>query len=172
MVVLLAAILCFSSGACNMAAAGASRAGRTVIHAGLKLLEQNVGSAAGGLSASERRLLRKRGVKLKQLGERQALARVKARATKIVEELEDSSAIMMVSGAVSVLGGLMAFAAAVLLITGRSRWFCLAAMAVAGAGTALGLLTPLSVAPLALAKGAMLAFGALAAWTMKEHEHV
>lgn len=169
-VLLLAAILCFSSGACNLAGAGAGRAGKSVVTGGLRLLEQSVGGGAGGLSAEERRLLRERGIKPGAAGEKAAMARVKKRAAEAVRELEGSSSLMMAAGALSAVGGLLAFAGAVLLIVGRSRGFILAAIAVAMAGTAAGWATPFSVAALAAAKLALLAFAAAAAMTLKEED--
>lgn len=166
-VVLLAAILCFSSGTCNLAAAGAGKMGNAAIASGLRLLEQS--SGGGGLTASARKALRKRGVALATDGsDRKALDKIKTRTAEIVKELEGASVMMFLSGALSALGGLLAFAAAVLLITERGRAFIIAALVVAMVGTGLGILTPFTVTALALAKLGLLGFGVIVAATIKE----
>ena len=166
-VVLLAAILCFGSGACNMAGAGAGKMGKSVIASGVRLLEQS--SGGGGVTASARKALRKRGVALATGGsDKQALDRIKARAAEVVEQLEGASILMVAAGALSALGGLLAFAAAVLLITERGRAFIIAALALAMAGTGLGILTPFTVTALALAKLGLLGFGVVVGATIKE----
>ena len=164
-IVLLAAILCFSSGACNMAAAGAGKMGKSAIASGVRLLASS--SSSGGITASARKALRKGGAAMASADAR-ALEKIKERSTEVVQELEEASVLMFAAGALAALGGLLAFAASVLLITGRGRTFIIAALLVAMAGTVLGLLTPFTITVLALAKLGLLAFGALVGTTVRE----
>ena len=167
---LLAAILCFSSGACNMAAGVASRVGESAIAGGLQLLEQSVGRGGAGLSPGEKRLQRKRGVNPDGRGDQRALAKIKTRTAEVVAELEESSALLLGAGVLSILGGLLAFAASVLLLTEQARAFIIVAMVVAMAGTGLGLLTPFTVGALALLKLLLLGAGVAGALTMRERQ--
>ena len=166
-IVLLAAILCFSSGTCNMVAAGAGTVGKSAIASGVRLLESSSGS--GGITASARKALRKQGAAMAMGGsDRRALEKIKVRTAQVIQELEDASALMFGAGALAALGGLLAFAASVLLITGKGRTFIIAALVVAMAGTGLGLLTPFTVTILALAKLCLLGFGVLVGVTVRE----
>lgn len=160
--VLLASILCALTGSCELLGTGATRLGKATVATGLKLLEDNADPAAA-LSPAERRLLRERGLSVDGAGRDQRVRRITTRVREALNAVDGSGQIMLLSGGLSLVGGILGFAAAVLLLVQRSRAFIVVSLLIALMGTALSLMTPFTIRPLVLVKALFLAFGLIAA---------